>query len=92
VKASLVNTSTGQGGKGLDQVGGITVPVAVSGPMDNLKYRIDTRAMLEDKAKDELRRQLERRLGGKQEQGAKQDGTQPKKDDSAREFLRGLIR
>ena len=97
VKASLVNTSTGQGGKGLDKVGSVTVPVTITGPMDNLKYRLDTRALIEDKAKDELRRQLERRLGGKQDAQQGEAGAPAGKDDKrdssvGEQLLRGLIK
>src|SRR5690606_8947106 len=97
VKASLVNTSTGQGGKGLDKVGSITVPVTITGPMDNLKYRLDTRALIEDKAKDELRRQLERRRGGKQDAQQGEAGAPAGKDDKrggsvGEQLLRGLIK
>ncbi len=97
VKASLVNTSTGQGGKGLDKVGSITVPVTISGPTDSLKYRLDTRALVEDRAKDELRRQLERRLGGKQDaQQGEADAPADKNDKRGgslgEQLLRGLIK
>lgn len=97
VKASLVNTSTGQGGKKLEDVGSITVPVAISGPLDDLSYSLDTRALVADRAKEELRRQLERRLGkpdDKQEQGqaAPEGGEEKRRGNIGEQLLRGLIK
>ncbi|MDO8812758.1 MAG: AsmA family protein, partial [Gallionella sp.] len=43
-KATLAKTLEGQGGK--DAVGGITVPVRVSGPFADLKYTLDFGAMV----------------------------------------------
>ena len=63
-KASIVATSTGQGGKDLAQVAGVTVPVKVTGPFDSLSYSVDVGALATDVAKDALQRELERRLGG----------------------------
>lgn len=40
VKASVVNTLTGQGGKDLGQAKDITIPVRVHGPFDTIAYRI----------------------------------------------------
>ncbi|HKY02706.1 MAG TPA: AsmA family protein, partial [Burkholderiales bacterium] len=59
-KVSIVDTSTGQGGKDLEKLRGLTAPVHISGPLDALKYRLDAGAL----AKDALTRELEKRLGG----------------------------
>jgi AsmA protein len=64
VKASVVATSTGQGGKDLARVAGVTVPVQITGPFDNLKYTVDVGALAAGAAQDALSRELERRLGG----------------------------
>lgn len=64
VKASLVATTTGQAGKDRAQVAGITAPVRVTGPYENLKYSVDVGALAADAAKDAVARELERRLGG----------------------------
>ena len=64
VKASVVATSTGQGGKDLAQVAGITVPVKITGPFDALRYSVDVTALAADAAKEALSKELERRLGG----------------------------
>ena len=51
-KATLARTLEGQGGR--DTVGGITVPVRVSGPFSDLKYTLDFGAMLSEAAKQKV--------------------------------------
>jgi len=53
-KASVVATSAGQGGQGLDQLKGLTVPVRVTGPFESLSYKIEFGSMVEDVAKAKL--------------------------------------
>jgi AsmA protein len=86
-KASLVATSTGQGGKDLADVGGVTAPVLITGPFENLKYSVDVAALATDAAKDALARELERRLGGGQ---AGKAGDKPS-GGSTRDLLRGIL-
>jgi AsmA protein len=50
--ATLAKTLTGQGGK--DIVGGITVPVRLSGPFNNLKYTLDFGAMASNVVKQKI--------------------------------------
>lgn len=45
-KAALVNTSKGQGGAAVGEVAGITVPVKLSGALDNPDWSIDYAALL----------------------------------------------
>jgi AsmA protein len=86
-KASLVATSTGQGGKDRADVAGITAPVRITGPYENLTYSVDVAALATDAAKDALARELERRLGGGQ---AGKSGEKPS-GGSTRDVLRGLF-
>lgn len=61
-KATLAKTLEGQGG--LDQVSGITVPVRIAGPFDNLKYTLDFSAMANEAAKqkiEETRQELKKK-------------------------------
>jgi AsmA protein len=86
VKASVVATATGQGGKDRSQVAGVTAPVRISGPLDSLKYRVDVGALAAGAAKDALARELERRVGKSgQAQGSEQPG-------NVGDVLRGLLR
>ncbi|WP_435627771.1 AsmA family protein [Candidatus Ferrigenium straubiae] len=59
-KATLAKTLEGQGGK--DAVGGITVPVRVSGPFTNLKYTLDFGAMVGEAAKEKVKTKLQDQL------------------------------
>ncbi|MDP1995656.1 MAG: AsmA-like C-terminal region-containing protein, partial [Gallionella sp.] len=68
-KATLAKTLEGQGGK--DAVGGITVPVRVSGPFADLKYTLDFGAMVSEAArqkveakKEEVKTRLQDQLKG----------------------------
>lgn len=54
VKATLVGTLTGQGGKSLDQVRDVTVPVRVSGTFSEPKYTLDAEALLSGAVKGRL--------------------------------------
>jgi AsmA protein len=60
VKATVANTLQGQGGPELDALRGVTVPVKLSGPFDQLAYRVDFGAVVSDKAKQELQQQREK--------------------------------
>jgi len=63
-QASVVATATGQGGKELADVAGLTVPVRVTGPLASPKYNVDIAALATGIAKGALQHELERRLGG----------------------------
>ena len=76
VKASVVASAKGQGGKGLDQLSGLTVPVKLSGPFDSMKYQVDYGAAAAELAKskvgekvqeslDKNKGKIEEQLGGK---------------------------
>ncbi|MEZ5615446.1 MAG: AsmA family protein [Rhodocyclaceae bacterium] len=58
-KASLVNTSGGQGGKELDHLKGLTVPVRVSGPFDKLSYNIAFGGLVAEAAKAKVEEKKE---------------------------------
>ena len=51
-KATLARTLEGQGGK--DSVGGLTVPVRVSGPFADLKYTLDFASMVGEATKQKV--------------------------------------
>ncbi|HWI15516.1 MAG TPA: AsmA-like C-terminal region-containing protein, partial [Burkholderiales bacterium] len=67
VKASLVASTAGQGGKERADLRGITVPVRVSGPFASPAYQLDLAAMVTDTARQKIEeavtRKLEERLG-----------------------------
>ncbi len=88
LKATIVATSTGQGGKDVSDVRGLTAPVRVTGTFDNLKYRVDVGALAADAAKSAVTREIERRLGGGQQGTGGQQGS----GGSIGDALRGILR
>ena len=64
-KAAIVNTAGGQGGKELDSMKGLTVPVRLSGSFDALKYNIDYAAMVSESAKQQIQQKVQEQLGDK---------------------------
>ncbi|HUQ73523.1 MAG TPA: AsmA family protein [Burkholderiales bacterium] len=66
-KATVVATTKGQGGADLEQLSGLTVPVHLSGPFDNMKYDVNYSAVaadaLKSKVGDRVRSKIEERLG-----------------------------
>ncbi len=89
LKATIVATSTGQGGKDVSDVRGLTAPVRVTGTFDNLKYQVDVGALAADAAKSAVTREIERRLGGGQ-QGS--SGGQQGSGGSIGDSLRGIFK
>jgi AsmA protein len=90
VKASIVGTSKGQGGRETEDLRGVTVPVRVTGPLSAPSYKLDFGATVKDTAKQAITDQLQKRLGG----GAAKDGAAPegvKPGGSARDALKGLF-
>jgi len=73
--ATLAKTLKGQGGK--DIVGGITVPVRLSGPFSNLKYTLDFGAMVSDAVNQKIE--------------AKKEKIKTKLQDQLQDKLRGLF-
>ncbi|HEU5178773.1 MAG TPA: AsmA family protein, partial [Burkholderiales bacterium] len=78
-KAAVVATTKGQGGAERDRLAGLTVPVHLSGPFDDLKYKVDYRGMAGEAAKSEVGQKLKDRVG------------QELKDEKVRDKLKGLL-
>lgn len=76
-KASVVGTSAGQGGKDTDQLKGLTVPVRVTGPFENLAYRIEFGSLVADAAKAKVEE--------------KKEEVKAKLEDKAKDKLKGLF-
>jgi AsmA protein len=66
-RVAIVETSHGQGGAELSSLRGLTVPLRISGPFDQLSYRIDMAALAAEIAKsrasDAIRGPLDQLLG-----------------------------
>lgn len=61
-KASVVNTAGGQGGRELDHLKGLTVPVRVSGPFDKLVYKIEFGGMVAEAAKAKVEEEVKEKV------------------------------
>jgi AsmA protein len=68
VKATIVGTTKGQGGRDVTDLAGLTVPVRATGPLASPAYKLDFGSMVTDAAKQEVQKrvsgELEKRLGG----------------------------
>ncbi len=68
VKASVVASSAGQGGKELAELRGVTVPVKITGPLDAPRFRDDLGAAAGDavkqRAEEKLKERVQDRLKG----------------------------
>ncbi len=80
-KASVVATSKGQGGRELDQLAGLTVPVKLSGPLDSMKYEVDYKAVAGDLAKS--------KVGEKAKEAIEKN--KGKVEEQVRDRLKGLL-
>lgn len=58
-KPTIVNTISGQGGKDMSQLNGLTIPVHVTGPWSAPKYSLDLKLALQQKATEKLRGRLD---------------------------------
>jgi AsmA protein len=107
VKASIVGSLAGQGGKELGELKGLTVPVRVSGPYDQLKYKVEFSQMLggaskeqlesaKEMAKGALKSQLKDLMGGQKEAapGGQAQPAAPAKpsEDELKQKLKGLFK
>ena len=58
----IVETSKGQGGKNLEDLKGLRVPLKVTGPLADPDYRLDLETIVTDRAKAELKKSIEAEL------------------------------
>ncbi|AMO24391.1 AsmA family protein [Ramlibacter solisilvae] len=61
-KATIVGTSKGQEGKELADLNGLTVPVHLTGPFDNISWKLEFGAMAADLAKQEAEKQIQKQI------------------------------
>jgi AsmA protein len=73
VKATLASTAEGQGGK--DNVGGLTIPVRLSGPFTDIKFKLDFGAAVSEQAKQKVAAAVD---AAKQQASAAVDATKAK--------------
>lgn len=61
-KPTVVETSAGQGGKGLDQLRGLTIPIEISGNLFSPKYKLGIEDALKARARDALKDRIAEEL------------------------------
>ena len=83
VRASVVGTSTGQGGKDLENLRGVTIPVRLTGPFDQLAWQLDWESAGKEALKSRAKEELKERL--------KTDDLEGKAREKAGEALKGLF-
>ncbi len=57
-KPTVVETSRGQGGKGLEELKGLTIPIKLTGSLYAPKYKLDLEEALKQKATEKIRGEL----------------------------------
>jgi AsmA protein len=90
LKATVVATSTGQGGKELAELKGLTVPVKLTGALESPQYSIDFASMATDFAKRELQEELLGRVTGRSADG-KQQSKAARPEDLIKDRLKGIL-
>ncbi|MBL4852274.1 MAG: AsmA family protein [Gammaproteobacteria bacterium] len=68
IEVAIVETSKGQGGKELDSLKGLTIPVKIGGTFSNPKFKPDFKAMISDETKKKAKEKIDKekdRLKGK---------------------------
>lgn len=89
-KAAVVASTKGQGGKDLEQLAGLTVPVHLTGPLDDMKYDVDYSAVARDVAKSRIGEKIKERLGGGASSGPSGQGGS-NVQDKLQDKLKGLL-
>ena len=91
VKAAVVGTLTGQDGRAVNELRGVTVPVRAKGPLTTPSFALDFNAMLTDtlnkKVQDAVKGKLEERLLGTAGAEAAKAGTGPSLESVAKSKL-----
>lgn len=65
VRTVIVGTSKGQGGKEMEELKGLPIPVRITGSFAKPEYKVDLGKVLEEKAKEKLKQKLEDKLKDK---------------------------
>jgi AsmA protein len=84
-RVAVVGSLTGLDGRALTDLRGVTVPVRLSGPFDQLSYSIDWGGVARETLKSRLADDVKRRLAPQTE------GKGPKLEERARDVLKGLF-
>lgn len=62
LRVAVVGTLEGQGGRGLEDLRGLTIPVRISGSFDDPKPSVDLAALFREQATDQVREKAEEKI------------------------------
>lgn len=62
LRVSIVGTAKGQGGKALEDLKGVTIPIKITGTFSEPKPTVDLAAIVKEQASDELKAKAEEKL------------------------------
>ena len=96
VRASVVGTSSGQGGRELADLKGVTIPVRLNGPFDAPSWQIDWSAAAKDALKSKVGEELKGKAEDKLKQSLEKSGLGSKLEEKvdtkkAKDALKGLL-
>jgi AsmA protein len=98
LKASLVGSLQGQGGRGVEDLKDVTIPVRLTGALDSPSYKLDFSAAATAAAKQRVGDEIQKRLGiggGASAGSTKTDdakkGAEKSSGSSTREAIRGIL-
>ncbi|MGE4502340.1 MAG: AsmA family protein [Thiomicrospira sp.] len=72
VRTSIVATAKGQGGDDLTDLNGLTIPVKLTGALNSPKVSLDLASLMEEKAKQEIQKQIDEQKAKLQQEVQKQ--------------------
>ena len=84
-QVSVVGSLRGQDGRDIDELRGVTVPVKLSGPFEQLSYRVDWGGVAKEALKAKATEELKKRVSPQIDQQRKQI------EDRAKDALKGLF-
>lgn len=87
LKATLVGTTKGQGGRDVAELAGITVPVQLTGTLDSPQWSIDFAGLAAGLAEKKLKDEVLKRIPG----AAGQPEGKPAIEDAIKDRLKGLF-
>jgi AsmA protein len=88
LEATLVATTKGQGGRGVDELAGVTVPVQLTGALDSPQWSIDFGGMAASLAKKKVQQEILKRIPG----AAEEPGSRGSLEEAIKGGLEGLFR
>jgi len=79
----VVSTGAGQGGKEMEDLKGLTIPIKVTGSFQEPKYKLELEKLISAEAKKQVQEKVEKKI--EKELGDKLDG-------KTKDLLKGLFR